>query len=451
MNQTGRPVEPAREVQGRSVLMVLILVMLLGFWLTAYSLERVSLDPFFVRWLGGPITGLLPRPMIVMMEMFHWRVLRHFLPVTAGIYLAYRAAVGLVKTLYDLPVEGDATQFLQRLRAASPAGINPVALKSRTLEAERPNSIVLRVGGPAKVKVAVGDVAVTELNGRFQQVLGAGTHTLGRFETVHSVIDLHPQERTAADIILITKDGLELTADLTIRFRIKQGDPPTTETPFTFVDEAVRQAAYFVRLQDDQSDTWETLPLKQARQLLYATVAQFNLDEILEPATPHTEPYLAIHTVLDSELKKKLDPMGLELLSIHIGRLELPTPVLDQVIDYWQSHWENRRHIVAAEGEAEALEEIDMARAQAEIMMIKAIVEGVKLAREQGRSGDMRHILALRLIEALEGMTRHSQEAGSVVGPLTGPLAEEILPRLTDMRRQVARPYLNERNDEGKP
>lgn len=445
MSQTTSASARKYTFEGRHALMLLIVIMMFGFWISAYSLERIDLEPFLRNILGDETVALFPRPFIAFAGLFHWRVLRHLIPVVIGIYLAYRAAVGLIKTLYDLPEEEDATKFLQRLRASSPVGIGAVTVKSNTLEEERTKSISLRVGGPVTIKIGADDAVVTELNGRFHRVLAAGSHNLERFETVHSVHNLRVQERTITDVLLLTKDGIELTADLAISYRIKQGSSPTTQKTFPFDEKAVRQAAYYSRvLANNQVSTWETFPIGQARSLLYDTIAESTLDEILEPVSASTEPYLVIHNSLENGLQEKLETIGVTLISVHITRLELPQPVVDQVIDHWQSHWETRRQIQTAEGEADAKEEVEMARTQAEIFMVKAIAESVKLAREQGGNNNMREIVALRLIEALEGMTRHSQRIDS----RTEPITRDILPRLTTMRHQVAPPYLNPGNDE---
>lgn len=433
--------QPARRVDISWFLLFVIILILLSFWLLAHYMEQVRLDPFFQRWFDITISDVLPSPFLFFMELFHWRVLRHLIPVATGGYLAYRAVVGLVKTLYELPDDDNATRFLARLRAASPAGIPPVTLKSSTLAADRAKSVLLRVGGPGMVKVSAGDVVVTEFNGRFQQILPAGTHKLGRFETIHSVLDLRLQDRSVKDITLLTRDGVELMADLTINFRIQRGSDPTPETPFPFAPEAVRRAAYHMRVQSDIVDTWQTHPPKMAQQTLYAVVAELNLDDILEPDTENEEPYFTINNRLQTRLRPELANLGLELVAAHVDQVSLPQLVTEQVLDFWQTRWEIQRQLAAIEGEAEALQEIDLARTEAEITMIQAIIEGVRLARQQGSPSTMRDVVAMRLLEALERMARGSDADSS--------LTQQVLPRLTQMRQQVAPPYANPRLNEG--
>jgi hypothetical protein len=436
MTQT---VPPSRADQIRWFLPLLLLLMLI-FWLVMGTLERVDIRPFLMDLLGAPVAGLIPAPLIFLMELFHWRVLRHLLPLLAGWYLSYRATVGLLKTLYDLPDDEQAASLLRRLRAASAAGISPVTLNSATLEEDRPKSVLLRVGGPGQVKIGPHDTAVTELNGRFRRVLGAGTHQLDAFETVHSVIDLRPQDRTVTGITLTTKDGIELTADLSLSFRINRGEEPVTRTnPYPFSPDAVRQAAYAIRVHTHHEDNWDTLAAGQARGHLYQIVASYRLDTILAPDSRAAEPYLTIRKELERRLRTSLATIGLDLIAVQITRLELPEAVVEQFIQYWQSRWHTNLQIDAADSQAQTLQEIDLARIEAEVVMIQAIVEGVRLAREQGTPSTMRDMLALRLIEALEKIARRSQE--------NQPLPQEILPRLSDMRQQIAPPYLSDQSE----
>ncbi|MBK9051617.1 MAG: hypothetical protein IPL78_12070, partial [Chloroflexi bacterium] len=62
----------------------------------------------------------------------------------------------------------------------------------------------LRVGGPGWFKVDNNDVIVTERNGRFWRVAGAGNYWLAPFETIRTVLDLRQQERDNPLVRLMT-------------------------------------------------------------------------------------------------------------------------------------------------------------------------------------------------------------------------------------------------------
>lgn len=425
-----QPLATNADVNRRWFLPV-VTVAFIAFWFFAWMLERIDLAPVLTTWWQAQLPFLpLPGVLIFIVEMLHPRVLRHLLPPIVGWMLAYYAAIHLVKTLYDLPDRQTAQQFLNRLRNDGvPAGA-AVSTQWHTLQEDRANSIILRVGGPGMVKIGNGDAGATELNGRFHRVIGPGGHTLQRFETVYGIVDLRQQERTVTDIPLLTRDGIEVTADVHISFRIRQGgDLPTRSHPFPFDEEAVRQAVYAESiLPDGTISNWRDIPLGQTRRLLPRIVARYPLDSLLHPSST-IDPNIAVRDDLSRQLRMVLQNSGIELTSLHVGRLELPEIVSQQYIDFWKSHLDSQIRIRQAESEAFALEEKEIARIEAEANIMNAIVEGIRRARMEGHHGDLREIVALRLVDALEKMARQSQE--------TYPLPTKLLPQLQDLRQSL--------------
>lgn len=427
------PSQSAASSQGsqNAWLVLFLFFLFIGYWLFARYLERIDLSswtPFWWEIFFGP---QLPPLLRFVAEMFHWRVLRHFIPVIVGWWLAYEAAASLVRILYDLPDRPGAKRFLRRLiRAAPQSAGKPLVLNSATLAAEQNTSVVLRVGGPGEVKVKNNDVAVTEYNGRFYRILGPGKHTLHRFERVHAVLDLRPQERTVEQIDVLTRDGIPLRTSLRVSYRVSTGDAPATpEQPFPYDETAVQTAAFAQVVQADGSvTTWESLPAGKARGILTGIIANYRLDEILSPGSAGAEPLPTINNELTRKTRDALLADGLELINVSIGQLHLPKEAVDQYVKYWQSHSEARIRMSLADGQATALEEMEIARAEAEVTMIQAILEGVQRARGYD-AGSMREVVALRLVEALEKMARQSQQAT--------PLPPNLLSQLNLIRRQL--------------
>jgi len=128
-----------------------------------------------------------------------------------------------------------------------------------------------------------------------------------------------------------------------------------------------------------------------------------------------------------------LRDQGIELLSVVVARLELPEPVTAQYVKNWQIDWEMQRQIQKADGTAVALEELELARAEAEMTMINAIIEGVQRARAEGHPADISEIMALRLIDALEKMAHQSQHTYDSTTPILAQLQQlrgQLAPRL---------------------
>lgn len=419
----------------------LLLAMLAMFWVYAHYIERVDVAQV-TAWLNAQQLGALAALPYVpqLLGFFHWKVLRHIVAVLAGVYFAYDAAVILVKMLYDLPDRAGARQFLSQLLSVSPSVLNPPEITPAVLGAERSESVLLRVGGPGQLKVPTGHVMVTELNGRFHRILPAGKHRLDRYEYIHAVLDLQPQQRMVDEFPAYSRDGLELRVGLSIVYRLKMGSQiATRENPYPYDETGVRTAAYAQTVLDDKGtvSTWEDTPINMAKGTLGGILAGFRLDEIMSPERPGEEPYRTLRNELLRQLRLKLDGLGIDLQDVGIHRIDLPIGVTEQYIDYWKSHWESQMLLSVVDGEATAVEELEVAKAEAEIMMIQAIQEGLQRARREGSTAHMEEVVALRLVEALEKMARQSQQ----VAPLPGSL----LNQLDSLRRQLGSGEYNPR------
>jgi len=408
----------------------------IAYWAFAHYLERPDLTPqiqqFWQTWLP-----FLPFPpfIVTMVELVHWRVLRHFIPVVIGWVLARRVTVSLVQILYDMPMKETANDFLHRLQSGGKSRGESLDITAPRLALERRKSVLLRVGGPGYVKITGSEVAVTELNGRFRRILGPGKHKLDRFETIHAILDLRQQERAVSAIPLVTKDGITLKADVQLVFRVSTGgEPATPGKPYPYDELAVRTAAYAQTiLSNNFVAIWDTLPERMTRARLAAIIRRYRLDEILRLPNDNREPYRAIQQDLARQLRQILRDQGIELLSVVVARLELPEPVTAQYVKNWQIDWEMQRQIQKADGTAVALEELELARAEAEMTMINAIIEGVQRARAEGHPADISEIMALRLIDALEKMAHQSQHTYDSTTPILAQLQQlrgQLAPRL---------------------
>lgn len=405
--------------------------LLFMFWVYARYIERVDV-PLVTAWLGRWLPQLPPSAgLSFILSFFHWKVLRHIIAVGVGWYFAYDAAVVLVKLLYDLPDRSGARRFLSRLLGSGAAG-SVVEVSPANLPSARQDSVLLRVGGPGQVKVPTGHVMVTELNGRFQRILPAGKHALGRYEYVQAVLNLQPQERTVDQFAAYTRDGIELRVGLSIVYRLKMGDQVATrENPYPYDETAVRTAAYTQTVISDGGaiSTWEDTPLSLAQATMTGILAGFRLDEIISPERPGEEPYRTLRNELLRQLRNKLDNLGIDLQAVGINKIDLPPGVTEQYIDYWKSHWQSQMMLNMIDGRATEVEEMEIARAEAEITMIQAILEGVQRARREGATAHMEEVVALRLVEALEMMARQSQQQLS--------LPHSLLPQLDNLRQQL--------------
>lgn len=278
-------------------------------------------------------------PLTFVAQLFNWHVLRHLIPLAAGWWVGHYLIAHVLRTLYDLPDSATADAYLQHLSSGTK---QKRPLKRDTFEAERGSSPLLRLGGPGSIIVAEGDVAITELNGQFSRALGNGEHKLNRFEAVRAILDLREQRRSQRDVIITTREGLEIKTDVHVLFRISQGDEsPGRNNPFPFDPESARRAAYAERvLEGGQIMTWDSYPLHITLEALTNLAVKLLLDEIIDPNRrygPDFDPHISLQDQTYKSAERDLRDFGIQLLGVDIRAFELPEAVQETLVRYWQT------------------------------------------------------------------------------------------------------------------
>lgn len=412
------------------VLVLMILAFCAIYWYIAWLMESIPAD-WINRWLASnaPIQIAFPPRMAKVITFFAPRVLRHLIPLFIGLYVARQIAINLLQLLYDLPEREQARKFLRRLHRPNSPVNRALALDGQNLEEERPKFVRLRVGGPGRISVKTGRVAVTELNGRFYRTLGPGSHNLARFEYVRAVLDLRPQQRKQTDISVTTQDKMPLKADLSVVYRISTGgEPIRASNPYPYDREAVRKLAYTeVNTGGTQVRRWEGNALGTVVGQFRKAIGKLPLADL--HTSGDSEPYLTVRRATEQGAREALAAQGIDLVRVHVTRIDLDEELADQYMQFWRARMETQAFLELANGRANVLEEIEVAQAEAELTMIQAIVEGVQRAQNEGRTARLNEIVAVRLVEALERLARQSQ------GEETLP--EDLLPQLTSLQSRI--------------
>ncbi|MEM7798354.1 MAG: SPFH domain-containing protein [Chloroflexota bacterium] len=325
-----------------------LFLVFVSIWLGGLIIERIN---FVERpptvWLteiliAPDLWGTLPGQLMV---SFMPRVMRHLIPFVIGWYLARQAALDLITALFDLGNQQEAQHFLSRIRSGTVPIDKVERIDRKNFAKDRLRSTLLRYGGPGLVMVNQGDVIVTENNGRFSRVLGAGVYPLNRHEYVRSVLDLRPQERSRRNVKVMTRDGIELRSDITITFQINRGETtPTQANPYPVDNHSVWQAAYSETvLVDHHLESWEEIPMRTVIRSMVDYVGGRSLSRFLFPANQELKPHEILRNRLMTDGKSALRAHGVELLDIRLGRIIVPDEVTQQLIDKWQMIWNRRR------------------------------------------------------------------------------------------------------------
>jgi hypothetical protein len=99
----------------------------------------------------------------------------------------------------------------------------------------------------------------------------------------------------------------------------------------------------------------------------------------------------------------------------------VPDAVTQQRIEFWQAYWDRRRREKTGEGEAQAHLQLETARAQAKAGAIRHMMQEFQHSSLAGQNGTPRELMAMRLVEAMQKMTRRVP-AGSGVHELADRL-----------------------------
>lgn len=355
------------------------------------------------------------------------------LPVMAALVAVPLLGARLLDQLYDIGSPKQAHDFLNRLQFGT-LGRRPRLLAKQGHLASKDGIVPEGVGGPASLIIYNDTATVTEQGGRISRVLGPGVHSLAAHEKIWEIVDLRPQ-RWVREVCALTKEGIPISCDLDICFKIAESPDGTrgakrtarrhTNLPYPYSPEAVLRAATGRRIRASDELTpvldWESRVARLGESALRDILATYRLDWLIrapQPKQPH--PRDEIQRRLKIALQNTISDLGAQLLEIELGKIQVKAPdtgnrkteevserlleiVSQQWLKAWNAGWSARALASRAEGEAELLR-IDAARIQAQAEMVIALAEALHpmlISKETSEP----YVLALRVVEALRWMS----------------------------------------------
>ena len=368
------------------------------------------------------------------LRMFQPKVLRHLIPLAVGWWLARIAALTLVELLYDLPDRHTARTYLLHRHTFYDKG-KAISVTQANLKELRSKHAVIGVGGPGLVQISNGEVAITERNGQVQNICEAGIHELGMLERIHSILNLKPQSTTMSGLVAYTREYMPMTADITLRFRIDTGETDTgDDNPYPVDQEAVHKIVYGRNVKEDGDlSNWDGKAQFAIRFNFLKVIRRYTLSEIM-----FTEDvYANIHNELMPLVEKQLKGVGFNLISIRVTHIR---PKNKTAFKQYTKLWRAKLEVDLESEEAidKAKHELDMQadKSEAELNMVKAIIEGVDKARQDGAVIDIKTAVSLRLIQAMEGLVVHAEESQSEPVSLESTMSLDAITRLQSQLRE---------------
>lgn len=370
----------------RAFTIALLVISLLLYWSAARAVQGINLSLNPPQWLDTirnafPLLDTFFPLVYLISEMLHWSVIRHFIPLILGAGLAHHITLDLVHQLYDLPERSDARHLLRRLRGRIPPFQRPLIIQRLKFAEQRVEEELLQVGGPGLVALPESDVAITEINGRFERVLRPSRrHKLRRFEKIIAVLDLREQERFDRNVTLVTKEGLELATDVFVNFRLQRRAEDEGRIGYSVNDEAIRKAAYNVTNFEFGLSRWDSSPLPIASAVLRGIVSKMKLQDLIDPNEAlEGAPHPGVQRDMERTLRGILRSMGIELLEARITAFKMNEVMRDTLVDYYKGFLPPRPQLGPIDPNA------DGSATRHKMMrdkMIKSIASGMENLRE---------------------------------------------------------------------
>ena len=223
-----------------------------------------------------------------------------------------------------------------------------------------------------------------------------------------------------------------------------------------FRPEAIRRAAYSGTVDGNgKVSSWDGGALGKVRGALAAEVAAYPLDELIAADSPHDAHHLLVETVTD-KVWAALPKDGIRPLQVNIGRLTPPPEVSQQYTNFWLAGQNKLDSLARADTNAPLLQEFESARANGEILMIRAILEGMRRAEQEATGPVSMQILAVRLLEALRQMFHYTVIGLEATGGQSGQLVAEVdavTSRLSGLEEQIrsSQPRLHSSRSDSHP
>jgi hypothetical protein len=282
-------------------------------------------------------------------------------------------------------------------------------------------------------------VAVSS-NTKFKGVQGPGVVFTGYADQVMQTVDLRPQLR-AFPVEAATKDGIQITTTIFAPCRIdSRGKQPRLGEPLPYSPAAGFKAIRFQEMRHEglgqtpdrqKKYRWEDLSRLIATRILQDIVSQYEFDDLYGPYQPGGDPpRKVIAQGLIERLRDELKEIGIELVGGGVSDLQpVDSDVYVKRAQNWKEEWGHRIALQKAEGQAEWLQMVERARAEAQADLILNLgrqLEELSMAR-----AEFRPQAALSLFVGIleELMTRRPT--------LEKEVPEETLEALLNIRRAI--------------
>ena len=269
--------------------------------------------------------------------------------------------------------------------------------------------------------------------GNFSRCAGPGYVKLEASEHIRHVIDLRPHFRQRR-VRAVTRDGIPFETTVSATFRVRrlaEGDHPEN-VPYPFDPTAIFQVSYFSSVGEGGGEIpWTDHVAPMVADAFVGELSNYTLDEVyniehIDGSSTVIKPE-RINKNVHQVVQDRLTPHGIEVASVGLGDLTLPVDVTAQRIANLQAAWQRQAQIQKTKDEVIAMQQLEEAKATAEVELIKQIVDTIEHLKLTGNT-DISDIITLVTMESLESAAT-SEQLG---------LQPQLLQTLSQVQARVA-------------
>ncbi|MFP4394425.1 MAG: SPFH domain-containing protein [Anaerolineales bacterium] len=324
-----------------------------------------------------------------------------------GVFYVRTLFIQILRQLYDLSEE-EAQEFVRLVMIGLPQRkpLHPIWRVQEGRAMPDGPATMQEIGGPGFLSVGHDSAVVTSRLGALYRVIGPGFHVLDSFEKVWDVIDLRPQRR-AVHVEMMTRDGIPISCDASIRFRIDDGgQEPTSDVPYPFDEQAVVTAATIQRRKAGgvAQDWTGRIAGGSLDGAIRNRLEKYNLDEFLASSEDSVPPITQLEDEIFAAVRADGEGMGIIVEQVQLGPIQPDAEdVSRQWMEAWQTEWQSFAAQQITEGEVYRKQLIERTRVQTQVELITGMVPIIQRLHEEGGE-EARQVLLLRFLNVMQTM-----------------------------------------------
>ena len=257
-------------------------------------------------------------------------------------------------------------QFLQ-------GGHGPIIFVRNGSKVARPGEEDKR--GPGVILLDSASAVALQTNVAYKRSAGPGVTFTQPGEFIADTIDLRVQSRTNKNVKAVTRDGINIKANIIVRFMLRRGhvSPGQWETdqgpPYYFEEHPAFLAVFGTAVRERYNVSWTELPALVAADVWREFLLERTLSDLLPEEHVDPLPFTALQQALTQRLQPPADQLpdagsleyrvlhdrGIQVLVVSVANVEFPEEFYSRRKLKWQTEMLRRTKDELYESEVDSL------------------------------------------------------------------------------------------------